>query len=100
MRKKYIMLFAVISVAFLLVFLASCGEHTYQEALTTTEEDTSCFGGYFTEITEWWDDSGTYYIVYANDTKVKYLICRGLRSVGVTPLYNADGTLQIYVPEG
>lgn len=49
--------------------------------------------GYFTVITEW----DGYQIVYANDTKVKYLIFdSGMYRFGITPLYNADGTLQIY----
>lgn len=37
-----------------------------------------------------------YYIVYAKDTKVKYFIERTGYQFGITPLYNADGTLQIY----
>lgn len=39
---------------------------------------------------------GNYTIVYANDTKVKYFICSGYNQYGITPLYNADGTLQVY----
>ena len=77
------------------VCLVGCGT-TYQEATGQTESNTSDdFGnGYFTVITEW--GSG-YRIVYANDTKVKYLIInRSQYLSGITPLYNADGTLQIY----
>ncbi len=75
------------------VCLAGCGT-TYQEATGQTEIDSSGdFGnGYFTVIAEW---SG-YKIVYAKDTKVKYLIREGGYHFGITPLYNADGTLQIY----
>lgn len=76
------------------VCLVGCGT-TYQEATGQTESNTSDdFGnGYFTVITEW----GSYQIVYANDTKVKYLIFdSGMYRFGITPLYNADGTLQIY----
>lgn len=75
--------------------LVGCGT-TYQEATGQTENNTSGdFGnGYFTVITEW---GNVYYIVYANDTKVKYLIMeRSQYLSGITPLYNADGTLQIY----
>ena len=36
------------------------------------------------------------YIVYARDTHVKYLIGLGAKRSMITPLYNADGTLQIY----
>lgn len=69
---------------------------THQEATEQTESNQSSdFGnGYFTVIVEW--GSG-YRIVYANDTKVKYLIInRSQYMSGITPLYNADGTLQIY----
>ena len=36
---------------------------------------------------------------YANDTKVMYYIEYGGSSRMITPLYNADGTLQIYQGE-
>jgi hypothetical protein len=36
------------------------------------------------------------YIVYARDTHVKYIIGIGGKKSIITPLYNADGTLQIY----
>lgn len=74
--------------------LVGCGT-TYQEATGQTESNSSGdFGNeYFTVITEW----DSYQIVYANDTKVKYLIFdSGKYRFGITPLYNADGTLQIY----
>ena len=47
------------------------------------------------------DDGGghIYRIVYANDTKVKYLILSGGNRYGITPLYNSDGTLQVYSDE-
>lgn len=78
----------------MIVCLVWCGA-TYQEATGQEESNASGdFGdGYFTVITEW----GSYQIVYANDTKVKYLIFdSGMYRFGITPLYNADGTLQIY----
>lgn len=55
--------------------------------------------GYFTIIKEWGGFDTRYYIVYANDTKVKYLIMTEVYKYGITPLYNADGTLQIYEGE-
>lgn len=51
--------------------------------------------GYFTVITEW-GSVPTYRIVYANDTKVKYFVFFDGYRGGISPLYNADGTLQIY----
>lgn len=42
-------------------------------------------------------DSTVYSVtVYANDTKVMYFIIYGDYGGGITPLYNADGTLQVY----
>lgn len=91
MKKRIL---SVVMAVVMVVCLAGCGT-TYQEATGQTERNTSGdFGnGYFTVITEW----GSYRIVYANDTKVKYLIFdSGMYRFGITPLYNADGTLQIY----
>lgn len=43
-------------------------------------------------------ESSTYfYIVYHKETKVMYVVSDGTYNKGTfTPLYNADGTLQIY----
>lgn len=59
---------------------------------------------YFTTIRQWvektpFGELGAYEIAYANDTKVKYLIMHRnapTSSTGITPLYNPDGTLQVY----
>lgn len=47
-------------------------------------------------ISKWGDAVSTYYIIYANDTKVKYFVKWHSSQWGITALYNADGTLQIY----
>lgn len=45
------------------------------------------------------ENSNNYIIVYDKETKVKYYIrCSNYRG-GITPLYNADGTLQLYEGE-
>lgn len=93
MKKR---LLSVALAAVMVVCLEGCGT-TYQEATGQTERNTSGdFGnGYFTVITEW----DGYKIVYAKDTKVKYLIGYSdypYSQFGITPLYNADGILQIY----
>ena len=52
----------------------------------------SSYNKYFTII-----DSTAYgVIIYANDTKVIYYSQYHDYGGGMTPLYNADGTLQIY----
>lgn len=90
-RIKYIALL----LCFVYVFTA-CGT-TYQEATsdTSTASNDLC-NGYFTVITEWSDVHGSYQIVYTNDTKVKYFITTTGYKFGITPLYNSDGSLQIY----
>lgn len=75
------------------LLLTGCGTN-YEYAEDKSEETG---GGYFTAIKEWNDeDGGAYKIVYANDTGVKYLIYDGYCVRGMTVLYNADGSLQLY----
>lgn len=89
MRKRLLSTALVLVMA---VWLGGCGT-TYREAKPKAK---SYGGGYFTEIVSWRDSEKFYTIVYANDTKVKYLFMYGNYSSGITPLYNADGTLQVY----
>ena len=92
--KKIIALFITI---ILLMSLCACGR-TYEEA---ENHQGTLSGNYFIIIKEWGDSPtyGSSYIVYANDTKVMYYIEYGGSSRMITPLYNADGTLQIYQGE-
>ena len=91
MKKKIL---AAIAAGLICVSASGCGT-TYQEAISAnTANGATRSNGYFTEIVKWGD--GNYTIVYANDTKVKYFICNGYNQYGITPLYNADGTLQVY----
>lgn len=87
---KKIIIFLTI---FVLVFsLAGC--RTYEEA---REQGGDWAEGYFTVIKAWGDlGARQYMIVYANDTKVMYYIDAYSVAGGMTPLYNADGTLQVY----
>lgn len=90
-------------VAMLLLFLAFAGfavtlcvaskTTPYKEVEIFESKNTN---GYFTVLKKWRDtDMGHVQIIYANDTRVMYL-CLSSASTGITPLYNADGTLQIY----
>ena len=92
--KKIKTLCCILTLTFL---CTGCGT-TYQEAVQSqTQDSTHDFAnGYFTTITEW-DGEYIYRIIYANDSKVKYLIVdTPSHKFGITPLYNSDGTLQIY----
>lgn len=99
MKKKLV----ISLVLCILIFsLAGCGNKTnYQESNEAVTSITHDSNGYFTVVREW-DGKvyNTYQIVYANDTKVMYLISYNNSynqgAYGITPLYNADGTLQIY----
>lgn len=82
------------------LFLTGCD--TYQEALNAQNQpvkDEPVVETYFTEIISWSEDGINYIMVYANDTKVKYLICQSGYKYGLTPLFNADGSLQLYKEE-
>ena len=49
-----------------------------------------------------WLDDNDYSIIYDSKTKVKYLIVADTpngNGGGITPLYNADGTLQLWEGE-
>ena len=90
--KKFCLVLIII---LMVTMLCGCSSIPYDEAKTS---DTYTFSnGYFTVIKEWGE---TLYsierIVYANDTGVMYYVFRTSYGGGITPLYNADGTLQVY----
>lgn len=92
MKRKIL---TVTLICLLSLSCVACGGKTYSEVVSDNGSEINSFGrGYFTVITEW--GNGTYKIVYANDTKVKYFVISTGYKGGITPLYNADGTLQIY----
>lgn len=91
MKKKIL---AIILSGLVVLQCTGCGI-TYQEATNTSNSSDSFAKGYFTVITEW-GGTPTYRIVYANDTKVKYFVFFDGYRGGISPLYNTDGTLQIY----
>lgn len=90
MKRLLLLLLACL----MLLLLTGCGRD-YHEAVTYNT--TNIGKGYFTTIKQWGRmDGDEYYIVYANDTKVMYLVVSGGNRFGISPLYNADGTLQVY----
>ena len=94
MKKKIALILVLCAITTML-----CGCSTsYDEAKTS---DTYTFSdGYFTVIKEWHSDNmGECKILYADDTYVMYFYFDGNYTGGVTPLYNADGTLQIWEGE-
>ncbi len=91
MKKKILSVMIVLA---MILCLVGC-DITYQEATEQTEANEDFANGYFTVIKKW-TDGNNYRIVYANDTKVKYMVISTGYYYGITPLYNADGTLQVY----
>lgn len=91
MKKKVLTLLISCTLAFSCVGCST----TYQESINTNGKE-SYGNGYFTVVTKWDEGIKTYRIVYANDTKVKYLIIANVKVYAITPLYNEDGTLQVY----
>lgn len=66
---------------------------TYTEYGSIVTPNVQSWGeGYFTVYKSW---GGGYRIVYANDTGVMYFVDSVGYAGGITPLYNADGSLQI-----
>jgi len=74
--------------------LSGCGEDHQNKNNDTYRKQ--LMGGYFTVLEKWKDYE---FIVYANDTKIKYFIHYGSYGFGITPLYNTDGTIQVYKGE-
>lgn len=88
---------------FLIMLLVSIimifnGCESYEEASGKNPLNEDFANGYFTTLTEW-SDGRTYRIVYAKDTKVKYLVIIGDSGSGITPLLNPDGTPQLYLSD-
>ena len=93
MKKILCVLLAIV----LILGLSGCGA-SYDEA--TYKEDKTPGNGYFTVIKEWGSTmSVEYKLMYANDTKVIYFYMNSGYGKDITPMYNADGTLQIYKGE-
>ena len=85
----------IIAILCVCLLLTGCG--TKCEDAEDASKEPEPYGEYFTLIKEWYDVTGfEYEIVYANDTGVKYLIIKSYYKGGITPLYNADGSLQVY----
>lgn len=96
MKKKIITGLSVFALALSTTIFTGCADDSYSKKQDLTQSTHKGFAdGYFTIVKEW-DGFVKYKIVYANDTKVMYLICSSNNLFDITPLYNSDGTLQVY----
>ena len=90
---------ALLLVIVLILGLSGCGT-SYNEVAHEDEKYETPGNGYFTVIKEWGSImSIEYKLIYANDTKVIYFYMNSGYGKDITPMYNADGTLQIYEGE-
>lgn len=83
----------IVLLVIMLFCLSGCGQ---AETHSNKDDDTyraQFANGYFTVLENW---NSYYYIIFANDTKVKYFVYLTAHGFGITPLYNVDGSLQIY----
>lgn len=90
MKKKLTLLTIL-----LILVLVGCGTTT-----ATYEDEEKNFWDKFV-VVESYDNmnDGSLYIVYDKDTKVEYYIVHAYRRFGISPIYNADGTIKVYEEE-
>lgn len=102
MKKLMIFIFILIC-----IFCSSCSNNNKNDSskneVINENANETIFGGYFTVIDEWKNKGEIYRnrIVYDNNSKVKYFVSyytfnSGRSGVVMTPLYNKDGSLQVY----
>ena len=88
MKKKILLLTTSVILS---MGLAGCASNSASNSFsclandfTVVEEKESNFLGDYSKI------------IYDNETKVEYLIICDCYKYGITPLYNADGTVKVY----
>ena len=91
-----ILFFCITAVSMYFIMKEYDAPDTYDAENAVVNSDETLCGGYFTQISHWKDRLANYYIVYANDTGVKYMVVSSAYKFSITPLYNADGTIQVY----
>lgn len=91
-----ILFFCITAVSMYFILKEHDVPDTYNVENAVVNSDETLCGGYFTQLNHWKDTLANYYIVYANDTGVKYIIVSSAYKFSITPLYNADGTIQVY----
>ena len=87
MKKK---LLAFIATCMMCLSLIGC------TATHNTENHDTLFDQFVVidEVTDF--EYGSFYITYDKDTMVEYYIILSGHRAGISPVYNADGTLKIY----
>ena len=100
MKEKICLIIILILLLCVLLLCGGCGKFSGKSYENTDITKEQVGGGYFTQVKTWGGIGTKYFcIMYANDTKVLYFVVYDGYSFGITPLYNTDGTLQIYEEE-
>lgn len=93
----------IILVSLFCIFCSSCSNNKNDlstNEIVSEDDNETIFGGYFTVIDEWSDSGETYQIVYDNNSKIKYFVSYYIfgfkKGALMVPLYNKDGSLQVY----
>ena len=94
MKRKILIVLCCLSFCLGTVACGNNDSNAYKEAVEAKTAKTFG-GGYFIVENEWDDSNYCYKIVYAKDTGVKYFVIKAAYKISMTPLYNADGSLQI-----
>ena len=93
MRRKNIAVLVVI-IMLIAVLIALGTVIMCSKSSVETENGVTTYGEFFIVDKEWNDIDFTYRIVHDKETGVKYMIIASGHRYGITPLYNADGSLQ------
>ena len=80
-------LLSLLGLLLLLLSLSSCDEKKATVEKPSPYKDTLVYIG---------SQNNDFYYYYDKDTKVMYVVYIDIHSAGITPLYNADGTLKLY----
>ena len=87
MKKKILLLTTSVILS---MGLAGCASNSASNSF-------SCLANDFTVVEEKESNFRDYsQIIYDNETKVEYLIIYDGYRCGITPIYNADGTVKVY----
>ena len=93
MRKRIYMIIAIVTIMLIMALcLVACGDTKDDYGFNIQGTNLVCIGTTNSFSSE-------YALYYDKDTKVMYMFVKHGYGAGLTPLYNADGTLKLYEGE-
>lgn len=99
MKKKVFMIIAMLTIILIMaVCLVACGntqtQDSYSHGFSIQGTTLVCIGTSRGKTL-----NSLYELYYDKDTKVMYMFVKSGYGAGLTPMYNADGTLKLYKGE-